>query len=295
MRKAVFGALIAFISTLVSFEVLSVGYFLVLKGGFYYSHSESEKVDGLTGNVNATNDFNSRFGLPGLRVHPLLGWASASIAPGYNTEGFYSPVDYPYSAGDDAFVIGVFGESVAFNFWAWNARTGSVIADIKAKVPELADREIILLNFSKEGYRSPQIQNALSYFMLSGQRYDLVLHIAGHNEATGPWANLQQGVNPAFPTTSLITTFSELTSSNRVRRELISVYRGKYMRADAGSCTLASCWLVLETYGRILESAGTEKLSQTGGYDQSSNVIFVPTNTMAAPGTVDYSRYFQGF
>ena len=260
MSKKFVNTVLLLISTFVSLEIVSAAYFGVVNGEFYYTRGETEDILSADGNVNATNDFNTKFGLPGLRIHPLLGWVSADSAPGYNREGFFSPVEYPSPASPEKFVIGVFGESVAFNFWNWSTQSGAVAKHLKERVPALAEKEIVILNFAKEGYRTPQNVNALSYFLLSGQKFDLVVNIGGYNEVTGVWSNLQQGVNPAFPTTSLILAMASLTSADRLSRDVVAVYQGKYMRADARMCSLAMCWLYHETYGAYLESTAAGAL-----------------------------------
>lgn len=281
------------ISTALSLEAASLVYYSVNYGGLFYADSKSATITIGDKNPNATDNFNTRFGLPRLRIHPLFGWASAR-GEGYNKEGFYSPVEYPVPALFETFVIGVFGESVAFNFWNWNNSNNFLAPYLKRNVPDLKNREIVVLNFSKEGFRTPQNLNTLVYFLLSDQKFDLVLNIGGFNEVTGTWKNYKQGINPAFPTIDLLYALSTLTRADRLSRETIILYRGKYMQADAMSCTFALCWMFFRTYGEHLESSSRVEEAMTNTYDQNRNVLFLPIGS-APVNITPYENFFADF
>jgi hypothetical protein len=143
----------------------------------------------------------------------------------------------------------------------------------------LADRETVVLNFAKEGYRTSQNLNTLIYFLLSDQKFDLILNIGGYNEITGPWENYQQGANPAFPTTSLLYALSTLTEADRISRETVKLYQGQYMRADAASCTLEIFWASFHTYGKHLTTKIELEKTSASAYKQNQNVLIIPVGT----------------
>src|SRR5688572_4929915 len=122
----------------------------------------------------------------GRRAHRPLGFAT-------NNFGFASPHDFPYEKKDAReFVVGVFGGSVA----AWFCQLGAPrLLDQLGKRPAFQGRTFVPLCFSHEGYKQPQQALLLTYFLLRGQRFDLVLNVDGLNEVALSGLNDEQGVD----------------------------------------------------------------------------------------------------
>jgi hypothetical protein len=113
-----------------------------------------------------------------------------------NRHGFVSLYDYPY-ADPDAFVVGVFGGSVAVQF---ALTMGATLQEHLAGHPAVGDRRVVLLNFANGGTKQPQHATTLAYILSFGQRFDLVLNLDGFNELFISWYNaFQYGVDERMP------------------------------------------------------------------------------------------------
>ena len=124
---------------------------------------------------------------------------SASTAPrlATNNFGFVAPFDYPFAkTGDRQFVIGIFGGSVA----GWFCQVGvHRLVDDLTHHSYFADRDIVPLCLSHEGYKQPQQLLVLAYFLSIGQSLDLVVTIDGFNEVTLGSLNEQRGFDVSMP------------------------------------------------------------------------------------------------
>jgi hypothetical protein len=93
-------------------------------------------------------------------------------------------------------VIGIFGGSVA----AYFARTGALEAAL-ARRPEFAGKNIVIASKgSMGGFKQPQQLFALSYALILGGEYDIVINLDGFNEvALHRSENAQKGVAAVYP------------------------------------------------------------------------------------------------
>ncbi len=272
-------------------ELLSVFvYFYENNEIFYYKKDKTNDFVEL----NKTNSFDYKFGLPGLRLHPLLGYVSWSGVPGYNNSGFFSPVDYPFAADDGDFIVGVFGGSVAFNFFLYNSRSKTLELALKENFPTLKNKNIIVLNFAKEGYKFPQQINTLTHFLLEGQHYDLVINIEGFNEVSGSWSNANRGIGFGMPSTDLLYALSTLTTVDSVSESAINAIRGRRLQSDGQKCWIALCWFLYDKYGSWLVLNALEVQENTREYDPSKNVLFLPSVKKSEYGYV-MEEYLDGF
>jgi hypothetical protein len=116
-----------------------------------------------------------------------------------NNYGFVSDRDYPTAdVSNNDFVVGVFGSSVAQNL-AFRARDAIVRA--LRQNPALADRNIVVLNFTQGGFKQPQQLLVLNYFVALGQRFDLIINMDGVTGAYIGWENVtKHGIDPLMPT-----------------------------------------------------------------------------------------------
>jgi hypothetical protein len=117
------------------------------------------------------------------RLHPFLSWG-----PGEETTWAESD--------DDAFVIGVFGGSVADNAArAANESFPGLIAE-SLSIPE---DELVVKNFAVGGYKQPQQVIALVQAIMLGMNFDVVLNIDGFNEIALGGVDCRGGHHPIFP------------------------------------------------------------------------------------------------
>ncbi|MBO6783699.1 MAG: hypothetical protein JJ899_10580 [Alphaproteobacteria bacterium] len=273
---------------LVAFEIMAQALFLGREGVLLSQYEPGGRAQA----ENRLDTFDRRVGLPGIRLHPLFGWANSPGTPGYNRQGFLSDVGFPLAASEDDFVVGVFGGSVASNFWSHNSAHGVFQTALRDAVGDLEGRRIVLLNFAKEAYRQPQQLAVLNYFAVSGQRFDLVLNIEGYNEITGGWANSINGVDMAMPVASLLFEFAQLTGADGLGAASANALTVRNLQARATEQTLASAWIALLGLSKIVELAGsTGPTAAENTYDSSSNLLFIGQSDV----TNDRGKYLDLF
>ena len=114
-----------------------------------------------------------------------------------NNFGFPARVNYPFlKTSERQFVIGIFGGSVG----AYFCRIGAArLEERLRRDSSFANRELVTLCFSHEGYKQPQQLLVLNYFLSIGQAFDLVINIDGFNEVTLGRINDQHGWDISMP------------------------------------------------------------------------------------------------
>jgi hypothetical protein len=121
-----------------------------------------------------------------------------------NNHGFQSPYDYPVAIDPGAFVIGIFGGSVAFQYAFWASDRRSQV--LKGLEQELG-RPVVVLNFGIGGGKQPQQALQLAYFVGAGQRFDLILNLDGLNELYVGWLNANRDkIDPSMPAARILRT-----------------------------------------------------------------------------------------
>jgi hypothetical protein len=150
-------------------------------------------ADGLHPYFGPTHAPGSPFDIP----ESLRDSASAPPRLATNNFGFVAPFDYPFvKTGDRQFVIAIFGGSVA----GWFCQVGvHRLVDDLTRHSYFADRDIVPLCLSHEGYKQPQQLLVLAYFLSIGQSLDLVVNIDGFNEVTLGSLNEQRGLDVSMP------------------------------------------------------------------------------------------------
>lgn len=264
---------------LLLFEALSQALFYSRHGTILSRYDRTQTLQ----DANRLDTMEARTGLPGLRLHPLLGWVSAQQTAGFNSSGFRDPHDFPYTAKQNEFVVGVFGGSVAANFWSYNTAFRTFQNTLKARYTELADKEIVVLNFAKEAYRQPQQIAAFNYFTLQGQNFDLVININGYNELTSAWFNLTSGTDIAMPSVNLIMEFARLTTADTLSASTAARLLAKNLNERAYQATFATSWLVMLGASKALPLLAPEPSESATGdfqYSQDENLLFVPAGTV---------------
>jgi len=109
-----------------------------------------------------------------------------------NNFGFFSPVDYPVT-DPNAVLAGVFGGSAARML----ALQGG--PRLEQQLTALYGRPVRVLNFARGGFKQPQQAIVLAYFLLVGQRLDLVINLDGFNDVALARLNLQAGLDSSMP------------------------------------------------------------------------------------------------
>jgi len=222
-------------------EIFSLAYFYITRGEWIYNQ-ESLPVEKRLEISNTT----PRQQLTNSVLHPVLGFiwnpglsikkvanrtrldlmVGVSQTPKWsrissNNYGFFSPVDYPFRPEEDAFLIGVFGGSVAQWFSLQGAdRLKQLIKDI----PALRNRKIYILNFAQGAFKQPQQLLALNYFLALGQEFDLLVNIDGANEAGLAYDNRVRGYEHGMPAAQRLLPLVGLLDKNIASNEVFEAY-----------------------------------------------------------------------
>jgi len=186
-------------------EVLALGIFYYQHGWLFYvdpyrptiATIEEQSGDALTAvGLHPYFGPTHRSGIP-FDLPPALATAGADRAVATNNFGFPSTVNYPFAKTDDRqFVIGIFGGSVG----AYFCRIGTPRLEERLRQSSaFANRNLVTLCFSHEGYKQPQQLLLLNYFLSIGQTFDVVVNIDGFNEVTLGRINDQHGWDISMP------------------------------------------------------------------------------------------------
>ena len=170
-------------------ELAAVAFYYAQHGAFFYA---TERV------IPAPLVETGRGELSGDVLHPYFGPIHRpGVRPETNNIGFGAAQAFPYArANDRQFLVGILGGSVARAFC--DRGTRRLIAALQRDAA-LANREIVPLCFSHEGYKQPQQLIVLAYFLSLGQQYDLVINIDGFNEVALGSRNDERGRDISMP------------------------------------------------------------------------------------------------
>ncbi len=199
-------------------ELLALGIYFIQDRELFYTNT-NKKVYELIGQEE-TKEVTRR------RIHPYFGYVDKpglvrkptsrmwGIVEGsqqnINNHGFVSDYDYPFIKNDeDQYIIGIFGGSIAEVFSV--AGQEELLESLKQD-DLFADKEIIVLNFAKGGYKQPQQFLIVAHFLLIGQEFDAVINIDGFNEVTLGERNNRDNLTISMPSTSVMKGLSKLAS-----------------------------------------------------------------------------------
>lgn len=197
-----------------------------------------------TRNENQTNEAIAQLGLPMNqtatdetvleRLHPFFGYVLKPNLPSslefstriftVNNLGFPADYDYPFiRQNPNQVIIGVFGGSVASNFAMYEIENQVLSKILKEKIPELANKEIIILPFALGGYKQPQQLLILNYILSLGQEFDFVINIDGFNEVALSNLNYQENIALSMPSVQHLLPLRDVASNNLGVDELSAI------------------------------------------------------------------------
>ncbi|TVU53553.1 MAG: hypothetical protein EA414_11775 [Arthrospira sp. PLM2.Bin9] len=300
-------------------EVVPLLFYLVTEQRLIYTHNHDKTATNTlleqigvreqsTANDDDKNAILERF-------HPFFGYV---LKPGLfsdnpfglrvNNYGFFGLHDYPFiRQNDNQFIIAIFGGSVAVDFANYEVThkelSNTLIKQLRT-VPELANKEFIILNFAHGGYKQPQQLLILNYFLSIGQEFDLVVNIDGFNEVALPPLNNQAFVPvsmPSFqhiqPLTALANTnipvVLALAEMNETREKLVR----KIQRLE--NCKLASCYAwnsyqVNQLTKRYQSQVATlDKMQielRQNDDDLANSLISIPQNPQVLPDDIAFDK-----
>ncbi len=168
------------------------------------------------------------------RLHPFFGYVLKPNMPinlefstrifSINNLGFPADYDYPFiRQNPNQVIIGVFGGSVASNFSMYEIENQVLAKTLKEKIPELANKEIIILPFALGGYKQPQQLLILNYMLSLGQEFDFVINIDGFNEVALSNLNYQENIALSMPSIQHLLPLRDVASNNLGVDELSAI------------------------------------------------------------------------
>lgn len=125
-----------------------------------------------------------------------------------NSLGFWSRYPFPYYPGNDEFVIGVFGGSIA----KWFSLQSSAL--LEKLLSDHLKKKVVVLNFSMGGMKHPQQGQILSYLLQIGQKLDMVLNIDGLNEIIFGKNNDKHNLEMTWPSIHMISALGAAISKD---------------------------------------------------------------------------------
>ncbi|MDB9515578.1 hypothetical protein PN466_01205 [Roseofilum reptotaenium CS-1145] len=274
--------------------------FLLLEGvclGFYAAQHQQLYYGRSPDNSDNPEDNPINLDQQGIRLeeniteilHPFLGYI-AKPGTGFggfefqsvfnaNNYGLVSQLNYPYiRQNPNQVLVGIFGGSVA-TFYYMNEIENPTLARTLNNLPEFANKEIVLLNFSQGGYKQPQQLLALNYFLSQGQELDLAINIDGFNEVAIANNNIEKEIAPSMPSALQVMPLVQLANNNlsteqmKIMLEVIGI-KDKLKNSLQGQqdCVLALCYfweqirstvLIRNYYDRLEDFDDKRKKSAT--------------------------------
>lgn len=248
------------ISTIVVFlELLSLGWYGWTKQQLFYTRSQASQptYSALEETDNTGIELEDSLRL---RLHPYFGYTDFKPEEAtINNYQFGSPRDYPVlKENDRQYLIGIFGGSSAVAIANTEAQY-QIITNTLQQLPQFADKEIIVLNFSQGGYKQPQQLLVFNYFLSLGQSFDMAINIDGFNEVALSSLNYPENVHLSLPNASLMRALVNLGNHQFSDKDLQMAIKTREYHATLRSlqnrqntCWLALCYMSHEFYNQIL-------------------------------------------
>lgn len=172
-----------------------------------------------------------------------------------NNFGFFSDHDYPFVPTEDAYVIGIFGGSVA----QWFALQGTeVLVDRLRQVPGLEGRRVEVLNFAQGAFKQPQQVQVLAYFLARSQPLDFVVNLDGFNDVVLALNNTGREIDPSLPSAQQLLPLIALLDASSGDLEPIGAFarvtetqqRLRSLETRMAETRSAAVWLVMDLLRR---------------------------------------------
>lgn len=248
-------------------EGISLGFYWIKNKQIYYTRKEEKNQAKFPKDSAVTGvqlDDSVQF-----RLHPYFGYiykvgtkfegTAFNQAHYGNNHSFPSPYNYPvHKTAKNQYIIGIFGGSVAAQLSMFDQEE-QIIAKTLKKLPQFADKEIIVLSFAAGGYKQPQQLLLLNYFLTLGQEFDMVINIDGFNEVALARGNNQNNVEISMPSSQHILPLIDLVNNNLSLQSLeimlkIRSYQKqlKHNLREQKNCALASGYVLKMLQFQIL-------------------------------------------
>jgi len=155
------------------------------------------------------------------KFHPYLGYVGRPGAypwgkgfPPFNEYGMLSITKhpYPYKKGNNEFVVAVVGGSVAEIF----ANDTEKLFNQHLHERFGFEKKLVFVNLATGGYKQPQQLFHVQYALLAGFEFDAILNIDGFNDLALANDNINNQINPIFPSGHHIGLMSKTQMTNQL-------------------------------------------------------------------------------
>jgi len=178
--------------------------------------------------------------------------------------------DLPLIPRENQLIVAVMGGSVARDFAMHSRRYGSFARALQQD-PRYRNKKITVVNFAIGGYRQPQQLMILNYFLMLGQKFDIVINLDGFNEVYHGMLNHKNGVDFTFPPEEIWGEqqqhIERLNMSLTDERGIQTVYFDWAVRSygrNADRCTLAACFVLNKLAARYYQFRSNRIVEEKG-------------------------------
>jgi len=234
------GYAITLILTMVLLELASLASFKLLSGkSFAYKTLELERLERMSTiaikleNQETSNDSEMFHPYVGYVGRPEYSYSARRKNINSETEiitnnnyGVISIKDYayPYKKKKNDFVIAVIGGSVAAGF----TKKGGEEYLQKYLNGYGFDKNIVVINLAKGGFKQPQQLFHLQYALLSGFEFDAVINIDGFNDIVFAVHNIDTSINPVFPSGYHMRMLSKMRTGQKFDPDIVNLLSDYY-------------------------------------------------------------------
>lgn len=246
-------------------ELGSLFFYWINNQQFFYTRRRNESSE--TQNLNLEMG-SIRLGESIIeRLHPFFGYVQKpeqiphlkKFDIRYNDYGFISAYEYPLIKQDEnQFIVGVFGGSVASRY-SVNEIKNNILEQALQQLPDLKNKEVIILSFATGGYKQPQQLLILNYMLALGQNFDLVINIDGFNEVALSNLNNKTQLAWMMPSGNHVFSLASLATnslSTETLENLLNIKKIKPQLTEAinlrEQCDLATCYTLYSIYYQFI-------------------------------------------
>jgi hypothetical protein len=153
--------------------------------------------------MSAAKAERDQLDVPVLAIHPYLGFvhnrehAVQMFGRPISPYGYFASSDPVHRRAGDELVVALTGGSVAQHIGTLGEEA---FLTALGRCPTVAGRPVRLVSIAQAGYKQPQQMLALSYYLMLGAEYDVVVNLDGVNELVWYFRAANDGAfEPSFP------------------------------------------------------------------------------------------------
>jgi len=259
--------------SLLFIEVFSIVAYAYKREEFFYTRDISIYAEKAEKGAFAGNFFKTL----NLAIHPYFGWVERVKRGATNNHGFRNVsakddcCDFPFKAKENQAIVAIFGGSVAGALGIMSRGDDYFRKKLK-NLPQFADKEIVFLTFASGGYRQPQQVMILTYYLLIGQKFDVIINVDGFNEIVTAFNNNndKDNIDISLPATDIwfntgrhIERINMRSGDNRGIVLAQHVWQDVNLARSSEQCMFATCFIIrkmLQHYHRLqIENIDGEK------------------------------------